>query len=193
MRITRWTGVSWLDWKLGVRLLLKHPGLTIIGGLSLASAIAVGAVGIEVADELLYKRLPFDQGDRVVRLDTQDAAASSIEQRVLHDFAVWRRTLKTVVELGAMPDASTEHVADVASPFAERDRLDRALGRLPVDQRAVIVTHFFLGFPISEVAEILGVPDGTAKSRLNRGLRSLRDALAGERDVSINVVPVATP
>src|SRR6188474_2294412 len=79
------TAVSWLDWKLGARLLLKYPALTIIGGLSLAGAIAIGAVGIEVADELLYKRLPFDEGGRVVRLD----------------FAIWRRSLKTVAELGA--------------------------------------------------------------------------------------------
>ena len=95
------TVVSWLDWKLGARLLLKYPALTIIGGLSLAGAIAIGAVGIEVADELLYKRLPFDQGGRVVRLETQDTAASRVEPRVLHDFAIWRRSLKTVAELGA--------------------------------------------------------------------------------------------
>src|SRR6187397_2451896 len=93
--------VSWLDWKLGARMLLKHPALTIIGGLSLAAAIAIGTVGIEVADELLYKRLPFDEGSRVVRLETQDAAALRAEQRVLHDFAIWRRSLKTVKELGA--------------------------------------------------------------------------------------------
>ena len=47
------TLVSWLDWKLGARLLLKYPALTIIGGLSLAAAIAIGVVGIEVAGELL--------------------------------------------------------------------------------------------------------------------------------------------
>jgi putative ABC transport system permease protein len=97
----RLTAVSWLDWKLGARLLLKYPALTIIGGLSLAAAIAIGAVGIEVADELLYKRLPFPGGSRVVRLETQDTAASRVESRVLHDFAIWRRSLKTVVELGA--------------------------------------------------------------------------------------------
>ncbi len=95
------TAVSWLDWKLGARLLLKYPALTIIGGLSLAGAIAIGAVGIEVADELLYKRLPFDEGSRVVRLETQDTAASRVEPRVLHDFAIWRRSLKSVAELGA--------------------------------------------------------------------------------------------
>ena len=93
--------VSWLDWKLGARMLLKYPALTIIGGLSLAAAIAIGAVGMEVAGELLYKRLPFDDGGRVVRLETRDVAASRVEPRVLHDFATWRRSLKTVTELGA--------------------------------------------------------------------------------------------
>jgi predicted permease len=95
------TAVSWLDWKLGARLLLKYPALTIIGGLSLAGAIAIGAVGFEIADELLYARLPFDEGGRVVRLETHDAASSRVEPRVLHDFAIWRRSLKTVAELGA--------------------------------------------------------------------------------------------
>jgi putative ABC transport system permease protein len=93
--------VSWLDWKLGVRMLLKHPALTIIGGLSLAAAIAIGVVAMELAGELAYKPLPFDQGNRVVRLETQDVAASRAEARVLHDFAIWRRSLKTVSELGA--------------------------------------------------------------------------------------------
>src|SRR4026209_504411 len=86
------TAVSWLDWKLGARLLLKYPALTIIGGLSLSAAIAIGAVGIEVAGELLYKRLPFPEGGRVVRLETQDTAASRVEPRGLHDFAIWRRS-----------------------------------------------------------------------------------------------------
>src|SRR5207344_3493109 len=95
------TAVSWVDWKLGARLLLKYPALTIIGGLSLAAAIALGAVGIEVAGELLYKRLPSPEGGRIVRLETQDTAASLVEPRVLHDFAMWRRSLKTVTELGA--------------------------------------------------------------------------------------------
>src|SRR5436190_22916352 len=93
--------VSWLDWKLGARLLLKYPALTIIGGLSLAAAIAIGAVGIELADELLYKRLPFDEGSRVVRLETRDTASAGGGPRGLHDFAIWRRSLKTGTARGA--------------------------------------------------------------------------------------------
>ena len=95
------TAGSWLDWKLGARMLLKYPALTIVGGLSLAAAIAIGVVGIEVANELLFKRLPFEEGGRIVRLETQDVAASVVEPRVLHDFALWRRSLTTVVEIGA--------------------------------------------------------------------------------------------
>src|SRR5687767_15992966 len=87
------SAVSWLDWKLGARMLLKYPALTIIGGLSLAAAIAIGAVGIEVAGELLYKRLPFPEGGRVVPLETQDTAASRVEPWVLYDFAIRRRAL----------------------------------------------------------------------------------------------------
>jgi putative ABC transport system permease protein len=135
------TAVSWLDWKLGARLLLKYPALTIIGGLSLAAAIAIGAVGIEVADELLYKRLPFDEGGRVVRLETQDTAASREEPRVLHDFAIWRRSLKSVVELGA-------------ARVSERNVLTGE-GRLESLRVAEITAS---AFPLTRVPPLLGRP-----------------------------------
>ncbi len=135
------TVVSWLDWKLGARLLLKYPALTIIGGLSLAGAIAIGATGIELADELLYKRLPFDEGGRVVRLETQDTAASRVEPRVLHDFAIWRRSLKTVVELGA-------------ARVSERNVLTGE-GRVESLRVAEITAS---AFPLTRVPPLLGRP-----------------------------------
>ncbi len=133
--------VSWLDWKLGARLLLKYPALTIIGGLSLAAAMTIGAVGIEVADELLYKRLPFDEGGRVVRLETQDTAASRVEPRVLHDFAIWRRSLKTVAELGA-------------ARVSERNVLTGE-GRVESLRVAEITAS---AFPLTRVPPLLGRP-----------------------------------
>ena len=135
------TTVSWLDWKLGARMLLKYPALTIIGGLSLAAAMAFGAVGMEVADELLYKRLPFDQGSRVVRLETRDAAASRVEPRVLHDFAIWRSSLKTVTELGA-------------ARVSERNVLTGE-GRVESLRVAEITAS---AFPLTRVAPLLGRP-----------------------------------
>src|SRR5687767_5537678 len=133
--------VSWLDWKLGARLLLKYPALTIIGGLSLAAAIAIGAVGIEVAGELLYKRLPFPDGGRVVRLETQDATTLRVEPRVLHDFAIWRRSLKTVTGLGA-------------ARVSERNVLtgERRVESLRVAEITASA------FPLTRVAALLGRP-----------------------------------
>jgi RNA polymerase sigma factor (sigma-70 family) len=49
-----------------------------------------------------------------------------------------------------------------------------ALRRLSLEQREVLVMHFYLDLPLHEVAEIVGVPVGTAKSRLNRGLAAMR-------------------
>ena len=73
--------------------------------------------------------------------------------------------------------------ADIDFPMqvAERDRLSRELGRLTVEQRAVMVLHFYLDLPLTEVADILDIPAGTAKSRLHRGLGTLRAAMAAER------------
>jgi RNA polymerase sigma-70 factor (ECF subfamily) len=99
---------------------------------------------------------------------------------------------RTLIELHAMPDAATDLVGDVALQVVERDRLERELGRLPVDQRAVIVLRFYLGCSVPEVAEILGIPLGTAKSRLNRGLLALRDAIVTEKAVPSRIVPVRT-
>ena len=142
------TAVSWLDWKLGARLLLEYPALTIIGGLSLAAAMTIGAVGIEVADELLYKRLPFDEGGRVVRLETQDTAASRVEPRVLHDFSIWRRSLKTVVELGA-------------ARVSERNVLTGE-GRVESLRVAEITAS---AFPLTRVTPLLGRPLHPADER----------------------------
>jgi RNA polymerase sigma-70 factor, ECF subfamily len=118
----------------------------------------------------------------------------------LYRLTVWacyrharRDRRRAIVELNALPDAEIDQIADFALPLAERDRLERELARLPVEQRAVIVTHFYLGFPISETAEILGVPLGTTKSRLNRGLGTLRGAFAADSGASPHVVQAEAP
>jgi RNA polymerase sigma-70 factor (ECF subfamily) len=66
---------------------------------------------------------------------------------------------------------------DSASVLADRDELDRGFRRLPPDQRVLIVLHHYLDLPLPEVATILGIPLGTAKSRLHRGLQDMRAAL----------------
>jgi RNA polymerase sigma-70 factor, ECF subfamily len=79
------------------------------------------------------------------------------------------------VELAPIHDAPT---LDGAGVIADRDQLDRVLARLEPEARAVVVLHFYLDLPLPRVAETLGIPIGTAKSRLHRSLGALRSALA---------------
>jgi RNA polymerase sigma-70 factor (ECF subfamily) len=60
--------------------------------------------------------------------------------------------------------------------LTDRDELERAFRRLPLDQRAVFVLHHHVGLPLVAVAETLGIPDGTARSRLHYATRALRAA-----------------
>jgi RNA polymerase sigma-70 factor (ECF subfamily) len=91
-----------------------------------------------------------------------------------------KRRRRSVVELRVLPDHDAVGESDHSVSVVERDDIERRLGELPVDQRAVIVLHFFLDLPLTEVAKVLDIPVGTAKSRLHRALRSLRTALRPE-------------
>lgn len=65
--------VSVIDFRLGVRMLVKHPGLTVMSVTAMAFAVAVGAVTFESARDIMFPRLPVPDGDRVVRLYDRDA------------------------------------------------------------------------------------------------------------------------
>lgn len=69
---------------------------------------------------------------------------------------------------------------DVFGRVADRDQLDRAFRRISIDHRAVVVLHHYLGMPLDEVAETVGVPAGTARSRLFHAMRGLRAALEAD-------------
>jgi RNA polymerase sigma-70 factor (ECF subfamily) len=69
---------------------------------------------------------------------------------------------------------------DRSSALADRDELEQALRRLTVAQRTIVVLTFYLGYPVVEVADVLGIPVGTAKSRLHYALEALRAALAAD-------------
>jgi len=66
---------------------------------------------------------------------------------------------------------------DVARGVVARDELDQAFRRLTPEQRAVVVLHHHLGYPLTEIAETLGIPVGTARSRLHYAVRQLRAVL----------------
>src|SRR5690349_9726826 len=99
-----WLGAMPLDVKFGFRMLVKYPGLTIVGGLAMAFAVWVGAVVFEMVTVFTHPTLPLPNGDRVVQLRDWDVEASKVESRATRDFVVWRETLKSVTDLGAFRD-----------------------------------------------------------------------------------------
>jgi predicted permease len=99
-----WLGGLTLDLKLGGRMLVKYPGLTIIGGLAMAFGIWVGAVVFEMAMLFVSPTLPLPRGDRIVHLRNWDVQANTKEPRALHDFVVWRQAMRSVTDLGAWED-----------------------------------------------------------------------------------------
>jgi RNA polymerase sigma-70 factor (ECF subfamily) len=85
------------------------------------------------------------------------------------------------VRLLPIEDAS---IPDIAGWVADRDELERGFRRLPADQRAVVVLHYYVGLQLTDVAEILGIPAGTARSRLHNATRRLRAALVADAMLS---------
>jgi len=65
----------------------------------------------------------------------------------------------------------------------DRDQLERAFRRLTVEQRAVMVLHHYVGLPVPEVADRLGIPLGTAKSRIHHATTALRASLEADARV----------
>ena len=74
---------------------------------------------------------------------------------------------------------------DTSGSLADRDQLERGFRRLKPDQRAVVVLHFYLGLTTPEVADTLGIPVGTAKSRLHYATETLRAALEADARVPV--------
>ncbi len=104
------------DYKLGLRMLVKYPGLTLAGGLSLAIAIGIGAGCYDVVGKVFAPTIPLPEGDRLVSIETQNTETNEPEPRVLHDFIAWRRGLQTIEDLGAYRTQTRNLVIGDAPP-----------------------------------------------------------------------------
>jgi RNA polymerase sigma-70 factor (ECF subfamily) len=94
-------------------------------------------------------------------------------------YAEARRTRRWAPNLRLLP---ADEPSDTDGPGAvvDRDQLERGFRRLSIDHRAVVVLHHYLDMPLDEVAETLGVPVGTVRSRLHHAMRGLRAALEAD-------------
>lgn len=114
-------GIYWLDGvsldaRLGVRMLVKHRWLTLVGGLAMTVAIAIGAMAFEVIGDLLNEALPFADGQRVVAVKYVATKAGRADDRVLHAFSAWRDRVTTLEYVGAFRNAQHNLVAPNAPP-----------------------------------------------------------------------------
>ena len=103
------------------------------------------------------------------------------------DLARRRRRRPIEVELTPMHHPMT---ADPSVGIDQRDLVDSVLRRLDADGRAIVVLHYYLGMPLTEVAGSLRIPVGTVKSRLHRALGDMRIAIT---DASADAQPVTVP
>jgi RNA polymerase sigma-70 factor, ECF subfamily len=74
---------------------------------------------------------------------------------------------------------------DALRAVADRDELERGFRRLAADQRAILLLRHYAGYSPSEIAEALGIPEGTARSRLHHAHRAMRAALDAEARLSV--------
>jgi len=65
-------------------------------------------------------------------------------------------------------------IGGIETVVADREQLERGFSRLSPDLRAVLVLRHYLGLPLLDVAAVLGIPLGTAQSRLHRAAGQLR-------------------
>src|SRR5262245_9369406 len=104
-RMFRWLAGWPMDLKLGGRMLVKYPGLTLVGGLAMAFAIWVAIVIVQVVGLFANPTLPVSQAARLVEIRSIDVAASVQEKKILHDFLEWQQ-LRTLTDVGAWRDSS---------------------------------------------------------------------------------------
>src|SRR5688500_639796 len=107
-------GWSMLDLKLGGRMLLKYPGLTLAGGLALAIAIAIGAGYYDLIGKLFSPMAGLPERERIVAIDTRNVLTNEFEFRVVRDFLEWRRELRTIEDLGAFRIGPRTEIANVS-------------------------------------------------------------------------------
>jgi predicted permease len=140
-----WIDTFWLDTKLGGRMLRRSWGMTLVGGLAMAITIGLGASIFTIWDTVSGTRLPLDDGDRIIAIQTLNRQTQEVVGLTPPaDFQRWRETLKSVEHLSAMHqrsltvvtrDGALEPVraAEITASAFQLARVQPLMGRALVD------------------------------------------------------------
>lgn len=136
-----WLSAFELDVRLGLRMLRKSWGLTLIGGLALTTAISITVGLFNTIQAITGATLPLDESDRVVALMVWDAGAQTTRGVPGRDVERWRQSVQSVVSLGAF--------RTVQRTLALNDR---------APETVAVAEMTASGFDVARVAPLLGRP-----------------------------------
>jgi putative ABC transport system permease protein len=169
-----WLGGLKLDLRLGGRMLVKHPALTVVGTIAVAFAIAVGTVGFEVARQALWPTIPLPEGSAIVALRSWNVADNGSVHASRRDYELWRDGLSAITDLGAIEveersisvgagPGQPETVANVTASTFVLTRVPALMGRtlLEADERSgaeevVVVGYEFWKNRLDGAADVVG-------------------------------------
>lgn len=155
-------------------------------------AVAVGILrDREAAEDAVQHALLQIWRDLPRLRDEQRFEAWSYRVLVRACYAEMRRVRRWVPDL--LERSATHAHPDPSASVADRDQLERGFRRLSADHRAVVVLHHYLDLPMDEIALILEIPPGTARSRLHRAMAVLRAALEADDRVPVAAARLRGP
>jgi predicted permease len=141
-----------LDVRLGLRLLVKHIGLTVVGTVAMAFAIWSGIVAFEFYTQIMHPRLPLESGARIVAIVMVDTASGGERAPTLHDFVAWRDALTSVPDLAAYRDRNWNVIVGTAVPEPV------AVAEISAATFRIVQERPVLGRPLVEADEKPGAP-----------------------------------
>jgi putative ABC transport system permease protein len=154
------SGLS-LDLRLAWRVLLKSPGLTVIGVLGIGIGTGLGVGAFVVLTGFFFPKLPLDEGERVVALTMLDAETGRPVRQLLHEFVTWREELRSVEHVAAATIGSRSLVtgdgpavgvraAEMTAPAFRVARVQPLIGRylLPEDEHETAPRVVVIGYEL---------------------------------------------
>jgi predicted permease len=186
-----WLETFCLDGKLGLRMLRKSWGLTLVGGLAMAVTIGLGASIFTIWNTFAGTSLPLEDGDRIVAIQPFDRLSQRVHRTPLADFRRWRETLKSVEYLSAMrasePRVITRDSEAVRVPAAEMTASAFRLARVhPVLGRPLIDQDERVG---SEPAAVIGYDLWKSGYSSDPAVLGQRIQVGGTAHVIVGVMP----
>jgi predicted permease len=154
--------VSWLDLKLGLRMLVKHPALSLVSALGMTLAVAIGTSAFGAIHAITASRLPLDEGERIVTIQNTGWGGLGQERAThLHDLPLWRSAMRTIQGFGAYRivtrnlltedgDVTTARVVEMTASGFDIARVPPLLGRtlIEADERAGAADVTVIGYGV---------------------------------------------